>query len=570
MNFYNQVPQNFGNSNGNSGGQSYNYNYQSTNFGPSKGNTPNRYQPYKKVENRPSNYNQGPAQHNYYVPSPITENRMEQEIQAFYQSKEIFMSGEDIPKPILSFQEAPFPLPIMQTLREQNWEMPTPIQMVSWPLGLSGRDMVGIAQTGSGKTLGFIIPALVHISKQPQLNRNDGPICLILCPTRELAVQVKNVADEYGTPFKIRNACIYGGAPKHMQQRELEKSPHIIIACPGRLMDFMENNKTNLKRCSYLVLDEADRMLDMGFEPPIRKIIKSISTPNRQTLMFSATWPKEVHSLANDFLQNYVQINIGSMEISANKNIVQKFIICQDHEKDKKLSEILGSVIADGQEHKMLIFVETKVSCDTMNRSAQKMGWPSDCIHGDKVQSERERTLRNFRDGKCPILIATDVAARGLDVDDVEYIINYDFPHTMEDYVHRIGRTGRQDKSGIAYTLFTPKSGRFLAQIKKIITQSGQTVPPSLESLPPDFYSNSGGRSLGGGGGYRGGRGSGGGGGGGFRGGRGSGGGGYGGGRGGGGGGGGYRGGRGGGGGGRGGGGGGGRGGGSGYYNRGS
>lgn len=216
-----------------------------------------------------------------------------------------------------------------------GYENPTAIQAQGWPIAMSGRDMVGIAQTGSGKTLAYTLPAIVHINNQPPINRGEGPIALILAPTRELAQQIQQVANDFGRSSYVRNTCIFGGAPKGPQARDLERGVEICIATPGRLIDFLEKGTTNLERCTYLVLDEADRMLDMGFEPQIRKILGQIR-PDKQTLMWSATWPKEVKKLASDFMTNPIQINIGSMSLSANHNILQIIDICQEHEKEQK------------------------------------------------------------------------------------------------------------------------------------------------------------------------------------------------------------------------------------------
>ncbi|XP_015338043.2 probable ATP-dependent RNA helicase DDX17 [Marmota marmota marmota] len=300
----------------------------------------------------------------------------------------------------------------MDVLMDQHFTEPTPIQCQGFPLALSGRDMVGIAQTGSGKTLAYLLPAIVHINHQPYLERGDGPICLVLAPTRELAQQVQQVADDYGKCSRLKSTCIYGGAPKGPQIRDLERGVEICIATPGRLIDFLESGKTNLRRCTYLVLDEADRMLDMGFEPQIRKIVDQIR-PDRQTLMWSATWPKEVRQLAEDFLRDYTQINVGNLELSANHNILQIVDVCMESEKDHKLIQLMEEIMAE-KENKTIIFVETKRRCDDLTRRMRRDGWPAMCIHGDKSQPERDWVLNEFRSGKAPILIATDVASRGL------------------------------------------------------------------------------------------------------------------------------------------------------------
>jgi len=349
---------------------------------------------------------------NFYQESPVVSARSQEEINRFYNDFEITVKGNGVPKPLFNFDEAGFPGTVMTQIYKQNWERPTAIQAQGWPMALSGRDVVGIAQTGSGKTLGFILPSIVHISNQPYLERGDGPICLVLVPTRELAQQVQQVAQEFGTLSQIRNVCVYGGAPKGPQLRDIERGAEICIATPGRLLDFLEAGKTNMQRCTYLVLDEADRMLDMGFEPQIRKILEQIR-PDRQTLMWSATWPKEVRGLAEDFLRDYIQVNIGALQLHANHNILQIVDVCMDNEKDRKLETLLEEIMGE-KENKTIIFVETKRRTDELTRKMRRNGWPAMCIHGDKSQQERDWVLNEFRSGKAPILVATDVASRGL------------------------------------------------------------------------------------------------------------------------------------------------------------
>uniref|UniRef100_A0A7N8YK81 RNA helicase n=1 Tax=Mastacembelus armatus TaxID=205130 RepID=A0A7N8YK81_9TELE len=360
-------------------------------------------------------------QKNFYQEHPDVTRRPLQEVEQYRRSKEVTVKGRDCPKPIVKFHEAAFPSYVMDVIVKQNWTEPTPIQSQGWPVALSGKDMVGIAQTGSGKTLAYLLPAIVHIQHQPFLEHGDGPICLVLAPTRELAQQVQQVAAEYGRASRLKSTCIYGGAPKGPQIRDLERGVEICIATPGRLIDFLECGKTNLRRCTYLVLDEADRMLDMGFEPQIRKIVEQIR-PDRQTLMWSATWPKEVRQLAEDFLKDYVQINIGALQLSANHNILQIVDVCSDMEKEDKLIRLLEEIMSE-KENKTIIFVETKRRCDELTRRMRRDGWPAMGIHGDKSQQERDWVLNEFRYGKAPILIATDVASRGLG----QYFTEYGF-----------------------------------------------------------------------------------------------------------------------------------------------
>ncbi|ESP03796.1 hypothetical protein LOTGIDRAFT_110000 [Lottia gigantea] len=419
---------------------------------------------------------------NFYKECPTVTNRSPAEIQKFLDENQITISdGHTAPKPCLRFDECGFPEYVLRQIKHNQWEKPTIIQSQGWPIALSGSDFVGIAQTGSGKTLGFILPALTHISAQPYLNPGDGPICLVLVPTRELAQQVQAVAQEFGQLSKIKNCCVYGGAPKGPQIRQLERGAEICIATPGRLIDLLESGKTNLQRTTYLVLDEADRMLDMGFEPQIRKILEQVR-PDRQTLMWSATWPNEVRKLAEDFLKDYIQINIGALTLAANHNILQIIDVCQEYEKEQKLMKLLDEIMQE-RENKTIIFMETKRKCEDISRKMKREGWPVLAIHGDKSQQERDWVLGEFRSGKTPVMIATDVASRGLDVDDIKFVINFDYPNCSEDYVHRIGRTARSNNTGTAYTFFTAGNAKQVHDLINVLQEANQTINPKLIQL---------------------------------------------------------------------------------------
>ncbi|KAJ3970653.1 RNA helicase, partial [Lentinula raphanica] len=348
---------------------------------------------------------------NFYVEDKRVSARSDREIEEFRRSKEIRIQGLNVPRPVTSFEEVGFPEYLMKTIRAQGFSAPTAIQCQAWPMALSGRDMVAIAQTGSGKTISFALPAMLHINAQPLLAPGDGPIALVLAPTRELAVQIQQECSKFGNNSRIRNTAIYGGAPKGPQIRDLQRGVEIVIATPGRLIDMLETQKTNLRRVTYLVMDEADRMLDMGFEPQIRKIVSQIR-PDRQTLMFSATWPKDVQKLASDFLTDMIQCNIGSMELTANHNITQIVDVCSDFEKRNKMINHLEKISSENA--KVLIFVATKRVADDITKYLRQDGWPALAIHGDKEQRERDWVLGEFKAGRSPILIATDVASRGL------------------------------------------------------------------------------------------------------------------------------------------------------------
>jgi superfamily II DNA/RNA helicase len=445
-----------------------------------------------------------PFQKQFYKEHPNVTARPDGEVQAFYEAKQVTFRGRNIPKPVFHFEEACFPDYIMQTIARNNWTAPTSIQSVGWPMALSGHDVVGIAQTGSGKTASFIIPGIVHINHQPYLEQGDGPIVLVLVPTRELAQQVAQVASEFGQTSYINNCCVYGGAPKGPQIRSLEKGVEICIATPGRLIDFLESRKTNLRRTTYLVLDEADRMLDMGFEPQIRKIIEQVR-PDRQVLMWSATWPKEVRQLAEEFLVDYTQVNVGALSLHANHNILQIVDVCTDDEKPYKLNKLLEEIMRE-KENKTLIFTETKRRCDELQRRMTRDGWQAVSIHGDKSQPERDWVLSEFRSGRSPICVATDVASRGLDVDDVKFVINFDYPNCSEDYVHRIGRTARASNTGTAYTFFTHANVKQAKDLIDVLREAKQQINPKLVQMQEscrDMFNKGRSRWRGGGGGGR-------------------------------------------------------------------
>ncbi|KUF93489.1 hypothetical protein AM588_10004427 [Phytophthora nicotianae] len=358
-------------------------------------------------------------------------------------------------------------------------------------MALSGRDMVGISATGSGKTLAFLLPAIVHINAQP----GDGPIVLIIAPTRELAVQIQAECNKFGASSKIKNTCVYGGVPKGGQIADLRRGVEICICTPGRMIDMLSMGKTNLRRVTYLVLDEADRMLDMGFEPQLRKIVSQIR-PDRQTLMWSATWPKEIVALANDFLTDFIQVTVGSLDLTANKRIKQIVEVMDDHQKYNALQDHLRDIYEGGR---IIIFCETKRGADELSRNLRNTRYMCKAIHGNKSQEERDYVLR----GRIQILVATDVASRGLDIKDIRYVVNFDMPKNIEDYIHRIGRTARAGNKGTSISFFTASNNSRLAgPLVKIMEEAEQEVPRELRDLV--------GRGGGGGrgrGGYGGGRG---------------------------------------------------------------
>ncbi|XP_035902026.1 ATP-dependent RNA helicase dbp2 isoform X1 [Anopheles stephensi] len=431
-----------------------------------------------------------PFKKDFYREHSVVRNRSQKDVDRFLAKHDITLIGQ-CPKPITEFNEIDIPDYVMREIEKQGYKSPTPIQAQGWPIALSGLNMVGVAKTGSGKTLGYMLPAIVHINHQKPDPSVRGPLVLVLAPTRELAQQIQQVATDFGSSSYIRNTCLFGGSSKGPQASDLRRGVEIVIATPGRLIDFLESGTTTLQRVTYLVLDEADRMLDMGFEPQIRKILEHVR-PDRQILMWSATWPKEVQRLARDFLGDYVQINVGSLELSANHNITQHVRVVEEKDKNQELGNLLEELYRGGNPGKILIFTTTKRRCDQISMQIRRYGYDSVGMHGDKSQQERERALHRFRNARSCILVATDVAARGLDVDGIKVVINYDYPQQTEDYVHRIGRTGRSNATGEAYTFFTFAERKMAKELIGILEEANQVVPPELLKWRP-FGGGSGG-----------------------------------------------------------------------------
>lgn len=397
---------------------------------------------------------------------------------AYRRRHEITVTGDNVPPPVTSFASSGFPSEILREVQNAGFSAPTPIQAQSWPIALQSKDIVAIAKTGSGKTLGYLLPAFIHL-KRTNNNAKMGPTVLVLSPTRELATQIQDEAVKFSKTSRIACTCLYGGAPKGPQLKDIDRGADIVVATPGRLNDILEMRRISLHQVSYLVLDEADRMLDMGFEPQIRKIVNGVPA-RRQTLMFTATWPKEVRRIAADLLVNPVQVNIGNVdELVANKSITQHIEVLTYVEKQRRLESILRS---QDQGSKIIIFCSTKKMCDQLARNLTRQ-FGAAAIHGDKSQADRDHVLNQFRSGRTPVLVATDVAARGLDVKDIRVVVNFDFPTGVEDYVHRIGRTGRAGATGIAYTFFGDQDAKHASDLIKILEGANQRVPPELREL---------------------------------------------------------------------------------------
>jgi len=395
--------------------------------------------------------------------------------------------GQELPDPVQRFEDAPFGKKIRQGLAAAGFAAPSPIQAQGWPVAVSGKDLVAVAKTGSGKTLGFLLPAFRAIAKGiASTDEGKGavpslPSVLVLAPTRELVVQIEAECAKFEQYTKVTSLAVFGGAAKPPQVKALkEKRPQVLVATPGRLQDLMEMRSVILKQVCFLVLDEADRMLDMGFEPEIAKIVAE-TQEDRQTLLFTATWPKAVQRIAQNYLkEEHVHVNVGQTEdLAANKAVSQEFFKIGDDEKEMKLWRILADLPENA---KLIAFMNTKRRVEQYTKVFWGKGFEVAALHGDKAQWERDRDLGKFSRGECWLLFATDVCARGLDIKSVTHVVNFDMARDVESYVHRIGRTGRAGASGTSITFFNEAYDLECSPaLAKIAREAGQPVPDFLQ-----------------------------------------------------------------------------------------
>ncbi|KAI8964261.1 DEAD-domain-containing protein [Daldinia sp. FL1419] len=382
-------------------------------------------------------------------------------------------------RPIIEFSHLPSSALIAKN-PFASFKAPTPIQAASWPFGLSGRDIVGVAETGSGKTIAFGLPLISAVLGMPKSKGGSKIRAVVVSPTRELAMQTNEQLAKLGDLVGLKTVCIYGGASKDDQRVHLRKAD-VVVATPGRLKDFLEEGSAKLDGAKFVVLDEADRMLDKGFEDDIKRIIGC--TPrkeDRQTLMFTATWPQSVQALASTFMVSPVKIRIGGNEsgdLQANTRIEQRVEVVDPRGKETRLLQLLK---AQPKDERVLVFCLYKKEATRVEGFLQQRGIKVVGIHGDLKQEQRTRSLEAFKTGRTPVLVATDVAARGLDIPEVKLVINVTFPLTIEDYVHRIGRTGRAGKTGQAITLFTEHDKAHSGELINILKAAGQPVPEEL------------------------------------------------------------------------------------------
>jgi ATP-dependent RNA helicase DDX46/PRP5 len=420
----------------------------------------------------------------------------------------IHCRGTDVPKPIQTWHQGGFGTQILDVIQDLKFTSPTPIQAQALPAIMSGRDVIGVAKTGSGKTMAYILPMFRHIKDQRPIEPLDGPIGLILAPTRELATQIHRDCKPFVKALNLTAVCAYGGAPIKDQIADFKRGKkllkkasrktfanytqqllgvQIVVCTPGRFIDLLAANNgrvTNLRRVTYVVLDEADRMFDMGFEPQIMKILNNIR-PQRQTVLFSATFPRNMEALAKKELKKPIQIDVGGRSVVP-PEITQIVEVRTEATKFIRTLELLGELHNRDEDARSLIFVERQETADFLFKDLSKKGYPTVTIHGGRDQIDRDQAISDFKAGIFPVMVATSVAARGLDVKQLKLVINFDVPNHREDYVHRAGRTGRAGNTGTAVTFVTPEQDRFAPFLVKALTESKQEIPDGIRKLQVD------------------------------------------------------------------------------------
>ncbi|KRX23596.1 putative ATP-dependent RNA helicase DDX23 [Trichinella nelsoni] len=437
------------------------------------------------------------------------EEMTDRDWRIFREDYNISIKGGNVPKPIRSWLEAGFPTEILDVIMKIGYTEPTPIQRQAIPIGLQNRDVIGVAETGSGKTAAFLIPLLVWLMSLPKIEREEdvdqGPYAVIMAPTRELAQQIEEEANKFGGPLGVRTVSVIGGLSREEQGFKLRMGCEIVIATPGRLVDVLENRYLVLNQCTYVILDEADKMLDMGFEPYVQNILSYMPVTNlkpdteeaedekallsnfyskkkfRQTVMFTATMSSAVERLARNYLRRPAVVYIGAIG-KPTERVEQIVYMVSESEKRKKLVQILEK----GIEPPIIIFVNQKKGADLLARGLEKLGFNPCALHGGKGQDARDYALASLKDGSKDILVATDVAGRGIDIKDVSLVLNYDMAKTIEDYTHRIGRTGRAGKSGKAITFLTKEDNQVFYDLKQLLLESPVSSCPAELANHPD------------------------------------------------------------------------------------
>ncbi|XP_028131448.1 ATP-dependent RNA helicase DDX42 isoform X1 [Diabrotica virgifera virgifera] len=422
------------------------------------------YQPFEKV---------------FYEEHSDINELTDEQVKELRKVLDISVTGSNAPKPVSSFAHFGFEEKLMKAIIKAEYSTPTPIQAQAVPCALLGRDVLGIAQTGSGKTAAFLWPMMKHIAVQKPVEEGEGPIAMILAPTRELALQIYNDAKKFAKVYDLRVICAYGGGSKWEQSLALKTGAEIVVATPGRIIDHVKSGSTNLQRVTFLVLDEADRMFELGFEPQVRSVCNHVR-PDRQTLLFSATFRKRIEKLAKDALSNPVKISQGTTG-QANEDVTQHVLLLPNQEAKRKW--LFGKLVELLSAGSVLVFVTKILDAEMVSKDIKVKEFDCLLLHGDMEQADRNKVITAFKKNECSLLVATDVAARGLDIPHVRTVVNYDLARDIDTHTHRIGRTGRAGMQGTAYTLLTAGDKEFAGHIVKNLESAHQKVPQEVLEL---------------------------------------------------------------------------------------
>merc|ERR1740121_3276574 len=443
----------------------------------------------------------------HWTDKPVNEMTV-RDWRIFREDFQIFIRGGRVPVPMRIWAEGPLPWELLEAVHKVGYIKPYPIQMQTIPIACDMRDLIAVAETGSGKTAAYMLPMLTYVKKLPPLDdttAQDGPYGIVLAPSRELVLQIEEEARKFASFCNVRMVSIVGGRDAEQQAFSLRQGAEICFATPGRLCDSLDKRHTVLNQCNYIVIDEADKMVDLGFEDYVRRVLLAIPGSNmksedeeealkqeleakdghrkyRITQMFSATMPPAIERMARTFLRCPSIVSVGDPG-HAKKDIEQRLEFVGEAKKKKRLEELLV-----GAEPPIIVFVNQKKAVDVLAKSLDNSGYRVCSIHGGKSQEQREWAMGSFKEGRYDILVATDVAGRGLDIEGVQQVINFDMPKTIEDYTHRIGRTGRAGLAGLAVSFLTPEDSEIFYDLTQFLKTSNQLVPPELANHPASKF----------------------------------------------------------------------------------
>lgn len=429
-----------------------------------------------------------PFEKTLYEEHTATASRSMAEVDAYRRANGVSVKGNNVVKPILALQESNFPDFVVKSIEaSRGYASPTRIEAHCWPIALSCRNILGTAETGSHKALAYVLPAVIHASRQPPLQQQEGPIAVLVAPTRELAQQVHTVASELGERCGMRSVCAANGIRKQGQRDELKESCHILVATPRRLMEFIEEGTVNLHRCTYLVLDEVDRMVTMGCEKHVLKIVE-LCRPDRQMIIWVTSWKKGLRPLVEDFLEDYIEINFAKAPMPVENNFEMTVDVCQEEEKVEKLFELFDDVLKEKAD-RAVVFANTKLKADEIAWKVRQRGWPAIGLHGKKRREERDWILSVFHGGAGKVLVTTDVIAQEMTLENVRLVVNYDCPDCTEVYVHRARHVKRPGESGVVHTFIVPTQQQQARTLIEVLEDGKQPVRPELRNMTKNVRS---------------------------------------------------------------------------------